>query len=159
LQRLEAVCRRQRIPITVQRRVIFTALLECDDHPTADRVFARVRDRVPGLSRTTVYRTLETLAKLGLIRRTNHFAASARFDANMERHHHLVCTACGKVVDFQDASLRIPHLPNVRENGFTLLEYSVYFEGHCSDCVRRTAKPAAPKQQKPTSGLRGKSKK
>lgn len=136
LSRLEEVCRRKRLPVTVQRRVIFAALLERDDHPTVDQVFAQVKDRIPGVSRTTVYRTLETLASLGLIRRTNHFAASARFDANMDQHHHLVCTACGKVMDFQDTDLKIPNVPALRQNGFTLLDYSIYFEGHCTDCTR-----------------------
>jgi Fur family transcriptional regulator, peroxide stress response regulator len=137
-ERLEQVCRREGMPMTVQRRVIFAALLERADHPTVDQIFAQVKERIPGVSRTTVYRTLETLANLGLIRRTNHFAASARFDGNMEQHHHLVCTLCGKVIDFQDPGLTIRNLPDARRNGFTLLDYSVYFEGYCSEC-----KPAA----------------
>lgn len=132
--RLEAVCRRAGIPATVQRRVIFSALVEREDHPTVDQVFADVKERIPGVSRTTVYRTLETLAHLGLARRTNHFAASARFDGNMEQHHHLVCTICGKVVDYQDPGLAAAHLPDAHRHGFTLVDYSVYFEGFCSDC-------------------------
>src|SRR5689334_23565694 len=46
---------------------------------------------MPGVSRTTIYRALETLVELGLARRTNHFEASARFDGNTDHHHHLVC--------------------------------------------------------------------
>jgi Fur family peroxide stress response transcriptional regulator len=142
--RLEAVCRRAGIPATVQRRVIFAALLDREDHPTVDQVFADVKERIPGVSRTTVYRTLETLAHLGLARRTNHFAASARFDGNMEQHHHLVCTVCDKVVDYQDPGLPAATLPDARRHGFTLRDYSVYFEGFCSDCKRpaNTLKPS-----------------
>jgi Fur family transcriptional regulator, peroxide stress response regulator len=145
LERLEAACRRRRIPVTVQRRVIFSALIEREDHPTVDQVFVDVRARIPGVSRTTVYRTLETLASLGLARRTNHFAASARFDGNMEQHHHLVCILCGKVIDFQNPSLTIAKLPDARRSGFTLLDYSVYFEGFCSDC-KRPASAAKPRK-------------
>jgi len=139
--------------MTVQRRVIFTALLDRDDHPTVDQVFAQVQDRIPGVSRTTVYRTLETLANLGVVRRTNHFAASARFDGNMEQHHHLVCTVCGKVVDFKDTSLKIQNVPAVRQDGFTLLDYSIYFEGHCSACskIGKPAKPRTAKRRRPAS--------
>jgi Fur family peroxide stress response transcriptional regulator len=142
-ERLETACRREGMPVTVQRRVIFSALLERNDHPTVDQVFAQVKDRIPGVSRTTVYRTLETLANLRLVRRTNHFAASARFDGNMKRHHHLVCTACGKVIDLQDSNTTVSNLPDVRRNGFTLRDYSIYFEGFCSDCKRsaHSAKP------------------
>ncbi len=141
------VCRERGIPVTVQRRVIFTALLERDDHPTVDQIFDDVKNRIPGLSRTTVYRTLETLADLGLVRRTNHFEACVRFDGNMEQHHHLVCIVCGKVTDFQDPGLTIADLPDVRRSGFVLSDYSIYFEGYCSHC-RRTAKFAKPRKAK-----------
>jgi Fe2+ or Zn2+ uptake regulation protein len=135
------------MPLTVQRRVIFSALLERDDHPTVDQIFEHVKERIPGVSRTTVYRTLETLVDLGLIRRTNHFAASARYDGNMEQHHHLVCTACGKVIDYQDAAVAVANLPDGRPNGFTLLDFSIYFEGFCSEC-KRTANSGKPRRAK-----------
>jgi Fur family peroxide stress response transcriptional regulator len=148
LARLETACRRHGIPATVQRRVIFTALLERTDHPTVDQVFEDVKERIPGVSRTTVYRTLETLANLGLARRTNHFAASARFDGNMEQHHHLVCTTCSKVVDYQDENLAVVNAPDGRRHGFTVVDYSVYFEGVCADC-KSTAAAARKETKKP----------
>lgn len=135
-ERLESACRREGLPVTVQRRIIYSALLERNDHPTVDQVFAQVKERIPGVSRTTVYRTLEILANLGMVHRIHHFAASARFDGNMERHHHLVCTACGKVVDLQDSTTTVSNLRDVRRNGFALRDYSIYFEGFCSYCNR-----------------------
>ena len=154
LARLEAACRHAGIPTTVQRRVIFAALVERTDHPTVDQVFADVKDRIPGVSRTTVYRTLETFAHLGLARRTNHFAASARFDGNMEQHHHLVCTACGKVVDYQAADLAVVNAPDGRRHGFTVLDYSVYFEGICSEC--KTAASRRNRAKEPLAKTRAK---
>ena len=147
LERLERVCRDRGIPVTVQRRVIFTALLERDDHPSVDQIFDDVKGRIPGVSRTTVYRTLETLTDLGLARRANHFEALARFDGNMKQHHHLVCTVCGKVSDFQDPGLTIGGLPDVRRSGFVLFDYSIYFEGYCVDC-KRTGTPGKPRKRK-----------
>lgn len=139
LARLEAACRRHGIPATVQRRVVLEALVERTDHPTVDQVYGVVKERLPGVSRTTVYRTLETFADLGLARRTHHFAAAARFDGNMERHHHLVCTACGKVVDYTDRDLRVDGLPHAARHDFMVADYSMYIEGVCSDCKARTA--------------------
>lgn len=133
-KRLATACRREGIPVTVQRRIIYSALLERDDHPTVEQVFAQVKERIPGVSRTTVYRTLETLANLGLVRRTNHFAASVRFDGNMARHHHLVCMACGNIIDLPDSTTTVANLRDVRRSGFLLRDYSIYFEGFCSDC-------------------------
>jgi Fur family peroxide stress response transcriptional regulator len=154
LKRLENACRERGIPVTVQRRVIFTELLERDDHPTVDQIFDAVKKRIPGVSRTTVYRTLETLADLGLARRTNHFEAFGRFDGNMEQHHHLVCTKCGKLTDFQASGLSIGDLPDVSRSGFALADYSIYFEGRCSDC-QRSAVPG--ERRKPGSVNRAKS--
>ena len=74
--------------MTVQRRAILETLAGHEDHPTADQVFEGVASRLPGLSRTTVYRVLETLVELGVIHKANHLGSAARYDPNTERHHH-----------------------------------------------------------------------
>ena len=71
LQEFEEICRQKGLPVTTQRRVILEAILERDDHPTADQVHEAVQDRIPQLSRTTVYRTMDTLLELGVIRRVH----------------------------------------------------------------------------------------
>ena len=60
-----------------------------------------VKVRHPRIPRRTVYRVLDTLAELGLIRRVHHPGAAARFDAKTHRHHHLVCIRCNKIVDWE----------------------------------------------------------
>ncbi|HRX84343.1 MAG TPA: transcriptional repressor, partial [Phycisphaerae bacterium] len=60
LEWFEQLCRQQGLALTVQRRTILSVLLDSDDHPTADQVYEIVRQRLPGLSRTTVYRVLDT---------------------------------------------------------------------------------------------------
>ena len=99
LDLLESISRERNLPVTIQRRVVLNALLDRDDHPTVDQLFEDVKVRMPGVSRTTIYRALETLVDLGLARRTNHFEASARFDGNTDHHHHLVCRRCNHVED------------------------------------------------------------
>jgi len=140
IERLAAQCHERGIPVTVQRRVIFDALLNREDHPTIDQVYEDVKSRIPGVSRTTVYRTLETLAELGVAKKTSHFAAMARFDGNMDHHHHLVCVRCDKVVDFADPVFRGLPLPDARRTGFDIVDFSVYFEGLCLQCKRRSPK-------------------
>ena len=133
IERLEAKCHERGLPVTVQRRVIFDALLDRQNHPTIDQVYDDVKSRIPGVSRTTVYRTLETLAELGVAKKASHFAAMARFDGNMEHHHHLVCVRCDKVVDFADPALSGLALPDARRTGFEIVDFSVYFEGLCQN--------------------------
>ena len=67
LQQFEAACRAYGIPVTVQRRRIFEALCDRIDHPTPEDVYASVKDTLPGVSRTTVYRVLETLVRVGML--------------------------------------------------------------------------------------------
>ena len=148
IERLEAKCHERGIPVTVQRRVIFDALLNREDHPTIDQVYEDVKSRIPGVSRTTVYRTLETLAELGVAKKTSHFAAMARFDGNMDHHHHLVCVRCDKVVDFADPVFRGLPLPDARRTGFDIVDFSVYFEGLCLQCKRRSPKSIGSKGRK-----------
>jgi Fur family transcriptional regulator, peroxide stress response regulator len=102
------------------------------------------------VSRTTIYRALETLVELGLARRTNHFEASARFDGNTEHHHHLVCRRCNRVADIALPSLNKIALPSLSSTGFEVIDYSIHLEGLCAACQKLSAKSRS-KKNKPTS--------
>ena len=148
LELLESSCRQRGVPVTVQRRVILNALVDRDDHPTIDQIFADVKQRIPGVSRTTVYRALETLVELGIAKRTKHFESAARFEGNTERHHHLVCVRCNKVIDFDDPELSGLPLPNMRRTGFEITDFSVYFEGLCPNCKHLSNETQQSKQSR-----------
>jgi Fur family peroxide stress response transcriptional regulator len=141
LEQLAQGCRQHGLPLTVQRRVILEALLDRADHPTADQVYDDVKDRVPGLSRTTVYRVLETLVRLGVARRASHLGAAARFDPNTDHHHHLVCVSCNTLQDFNDPALEALPLPDTRREQFEISDYSIYYLGTCAVCRRKKGKP------------------
>jgi len=120
----------------VQRRTILETLLRRHDHPTAEQIYESVKDHIPQLSRTTVYRVLDAFAELGLVRRLDH-TGSARFDGNVRRHHHLVCTRCRRIIDLEDQRLdRLP-LPHRTIEGFEVDDFSIHFSGTCADCRER----------------------
>lgn len=121
----------------MQRRVILEAVLQRDDHPTADQIYEAVQECIPQLSRTTIYRVLETLQELGVIRRVQHTGTVARFDGKIRRHHHLVCTRCNKIIDFEDGSFDHLPLPKGKLQGFAVEDFSVQFSGTCSDCRKK----------------------
>jgi Fur family transcriptional regulator, peroxide stress response regulator len=141
----EELCRQQRLPKTIQRRVILEAVLDREDHPTADQLFDDVRGRIPGVSRTTVYRGLEALVQLGVVRRANHSNAVARFDGKTDHHHHLVCLGCDRVTDLDDLKLDPIKLPDARRTGFEIADYSIHFEGYCQECRRKKPKSVSPR--------------
>lgn len=138
LSQFEAICRRHGLPVTVQRRAVFEALLGREDHPTAEEVLTDVRERLPEVSRTTVYRVLDKLASIGVIRRVSSPGSSVRFDALMRRHHHLICRSCDRITDIESPKLD----EAVRPEEFGLAEheiedYSVYLYGTCETCRKR----------------------
>lgn len=139
LGQFEAVCRREGLPLTVQRRAVLEALAVRHDHPTADALYDEVKERVPGISRATVYRVLEALVRAGVARRASHHGAAARFDPNTDRHHHLACTRCDRVVDLEDGALDALPLPDARRTGFHVTDYSIHFSGVCDACRREAA--------------------
>ena len=134
LREFEALCRSKGLPLTVQRRAILEAVLESDDHPTADRVFEVVEERIPGVSRTTVYRVLDTLVELGMIRRVQNTGSAIRFDGKTHRHHHLICCQCGRMADLETPELNELPLPKGKPQGFQIDDYTVQFIGTCPEC-------------------------
>jgi len=134
MQAFEAQCREQGVRLTFQRRVILEAALDLDDHPTADRVFETVAKRTPGISRTTVYRTLETLVRMDVITKAPHPSSVARYDPRLETHHHLICQQCDEVFDISDPRLDSLPVPDTSALGFEVLDVRVQIRGVCRRC-------------------------
>ncbi len=147
LASVEETLHREGLPLTIQRRAIFEALEGRRDHPTADMVYESVRERIPGLSRATVYRVLETLVRVGAARKVDHPGAASRFDPRVDHHHHLICIACEKVVDLELATEKRITVPASRKSGFQVFDYSIHFTGLCPECGR-TRRPSPPGRKK-----------
>jgi len=134
ISHLETTCREHGMPLTVQRRVIMETLAGRQDHPTADQIYDAVGERLPGISRTTVYRVLEAFVALGVSQKINNPEAKAHFDADTRRHHHVRCSGCGAVADVHDERLNGLQLPTETASGFRLVDYSINFIGTCTTC-------------------------
>jgi len=122
--------------VTPQRLAIYRALLEADDHPNPEAIYTRVRSTMPSLSLATIYKTLDALAGLGLVSELPATGNSRRYDANIDHHHHLVCTRCDRVTDYYDPALDRITLPT-RPAGFRARRVSVHFHGLCANCANR----------------------
>lgn len=151
---LEVACRNRDLPLTIQRRVILQALADRDDHPTPDQILQQVRKRLPEVSRTTVYRVLETLVDLGLAVKICSPGTGARFDPKTHRHHHLVCTQCEKVMDFEAPALNSLPLPDTRTRAFDIHDYSIHFRGLCRDCKGHSPNPREKRARRPPTKKR-----
>lgn len=131
------------LKVTPQRQSIFRALSGSTVHPTAEAVYTAVSVDMPTISLRTVYQTLNDLAAMGELSALDIGTGSTRFDPNLEPHHHLVCTACGRVDDVHADLPGVP-LPDAEATGFEVTTTEIVFRGRCADCAGSAANPSQP---------------
>ncbi len=119
--------------LTAQRRVIAEVMTGEHVHMAADEVFEAARSVLPEVSLATVYNTLNELVTLGEVVELTHADGRKRYDPNVaERHHHLVCIDCGRMLD---VAADDPRLPEEQAHGFEVLAVEVTFRARCPDCA------------------------
>lgn len=137
IARFTETCRASGAKLTHQRLEIFREVAQTGDHPDAEMVFKGVRERIPTVSLDTVYRTLWWLKDLGLIKTLGPPRARARFDANLGRHHHFICTHCGLTRDFYSKKFNKLKLPeSVQKIGQAEMT-QVEVKGVCRHCAAK----------------------
>jgi Fur family ferric uptake transcriptional regulator len=99
LERIVALLRERGGRVTTPRRAIVRALVGSDYHVTAEELAERVQAAHPDIHRSTVYRTLDTLTKLGVTDHVHLGHGPAVYHLTDEPHHHLVCDGCGAVIE------------------------------------------------------------
>ena len=126
--------RAQGLKVTPQRQLLFRLLHDNDQHPTADNLYARASEEMPGISLRTVYQTLTDLTAKGELDQVSFDSGPARFDPNVTEHHHAVCDTCGAITDvYVDGAdqLAIDGLAGFRPDSA-----SIVFHGSCAQCAR-----------------------
>jgi len=135
MARFSETCRKSGAKLTHQRMEIFREVAQAGDHPDAEKVFQGVRERMPTVSLDTVYRTLWWLKELGLIKTLGPPRERTRFDANLSRHHHFICTQCGLTRDFYSDTFDKLKLPKtVQSIGYAEMT-QVEVKGVCHECA------------------------
>lgn len=126
---LEQRCIEAGLKMTEQRRLVLRVLSESDDHPSVETVFQRAREADSSISIATVYRTLHLLSEMELVQRHDFNDSFARFELNLEHHHHMIDLDTGKVVEFQDEELELLKLKIADELGFDLVDHRLELYG------------------------------
>ncbi|WP_372845582.1 Fur family transcriptional regulator [Pontiella sp.] len=134
LERLTEACRAAGLRMTHQRMEIFREVAQTGEHPDADTIFKRVRERLPMVSHDTVYRTLASLEEMGLVSRVDPICGRARYDANRDEHHHFICRECGSISDLYLNDE--PVLPAGIENLGEVESLHVQVRGVCLNCKK-----------------------
>ena len=87
--------------LTRQREVVLQVIRDEPEHLTANEVFDKAKQLLPGISFATVYNSLRYLKEAGLIAEISVANGASRFDSMTSRHDHAICTKCGKLVDME----------------------------------------------------------
>lgn len=120
---------------TNQRRIIIEELRKLKTHPTADELYAIVREKLPQISLGTVYRNLELLAEAGKIWKLELSGKQKRFDGNVNKHFHMRCSNCGRIEDMEaDEMSEIDDKLNDLVDKLKVDGYRLELSGLCSKC-------------------------
>lgn len=135
-QRLQA----RHYKLTTQRRTVLEAFLSHpDQHLSAEDVYGILRNQSMDIGLATVYRSLELLAKLGILKQMEFGDGCSRYEVgtmtpDIHQHHHLICLKCGKVAEFPDDLLDDLEQDVSRKTNFQIEDHQVKFFGYCKEC-------------------------
>jgi Fe2+ or Zn2+ uptake regulation protein len=122
------------IKITPQRLEILRYLDKHRTHPTVDEIYSELKGENPGLSKTTVYNSVDVLKQNGLIQSITISGSEQRYDFKQGMHHHFLCNKCGRITDI---GIECPNLGKMLDRGDKVEEVHGYFKGICKKCLDR----------------------
>ena len=117
-----------------QRELIFQAVREYPCHPSADEIYSKLKQTQPSLSLGTVYRNLNLLSEQGLIAKIRVPNGSDRFDGEIKKHYHMLCSECGRLFDVRLNALEGLDRILEQEYGFTVMGHHLLIDGVCKQC-------------------------
>ncbi|MBQ1335374.1 MAG: transcriptional repressor [Selenomonadaceae bacterium] len=126
--------------MTPQRQIVLQIFLDHPgEHLSAEDVHGILRDNHSEIGLATVYRSLELLSDLGILQKMEFGDGCSRYEVNAidpdtHHHHHLICTKCGKVTEFEDDLLENLEQDIENKSGFRIMDHQVKFFGYCKEC-------------------------
>jgi len=131
--------------MTLGREATLEVLSQADEHLSAEDIYMRVHKIYPSIGLTSIYRTLDILTNIGLVNKFDFGQGRARYELaegsrGKNHHHHLVCTGCGRVIDYTDfvdeelALLKKTEEGLSRKYNFKITNHFIQFYGLCDSC-------------------------
>jgi len=126
----------QGLKSTRQRDVVLNAFVSAGRHLSAEELYLLVKKSNPGIGYATVYRTLKLLAGAGLAdeRRFEDGFTRYEYNASDGHHDHLICTRCGRIIEFENERIEQLQQDVARKNRFKVQSHKLELYGLCSDC-------------------------
>ncbi len=127
---------RKRLKNTSQRMTILKAFLRQKSHLSTEDFYLQLRKKHPGIGYATVHRTLKLFSECGIASERNFGDGQMRFEVNLgnEHHDHLVCTDCGRIIEFEDQQIEKLQRDIAHKHNFFIKDHRLELYGLCSDC-------------------------
>ena len=138
LEVLEDYIVQNKLKITKQRRAVLNAFTECENHVSAEELYNLVTATEPKVGLATVYRTLALLTQSGLASELDFGDGQKRYEHKyMHSHHdHMICTECGKIIEFVNAEIEDMQDEICKKYKFKLIRHIHQLFGICKDCAK-----------------------
>lgn len=135
---LEKYISQHNLKITKQRRAVLEAFLNCEDHVSAEELYKIVSSKEPKIGLATVYRTLSLLTESGLAAELDFGDGQKRYELNYahEHHDHMICTECGKIIEFHNESIENLQKEVADLHGFKMTSHKLDLFGICKECQK-----------------------
>lgn len=137
IDKLKKIVKQKGLKYTEQREIVLNVLYNADDHLTAEEVYNLIKTKKPdsNIGIATVYRALGFLEEVNLITSINFGTDGKKYESSTKEHHdHLICTNCGKIVEFVDDEIEKRQDNIAHENSFKITSHSMQIYGICQDC-------------------------
>lgn len=137
IEDLKKIVKQKGLKYTEQREIVLSILLQVDDHLTAEEIYNRIKSEYPdtNVGIATVYRALSFLEEVELIASINFGTDGKKYESNAKSHHdHLICTECGKIVEFVDEEIEKRQEKIAIANKFKISDHSMQLYGLCESC-------------------------
>lgn len=133
---LTNILREKGYKVTPQRLAIYEALASRPWHPSAEMLYKELKPNFAAMSLATVYKNMELLTDLELVKVLSTGEDSFRYDADMRDHHHVQCSCCGEIHDIFLADTGASLDSEVTaETGYQIKGREFYFFGLCPKCA------------------------
>jgi Fur family transcriptional regulator, peroxide stress response regulator len=140
MEAFQRICAARGLANTHQRQTIFRAIAGSTEHPSPERIYEKVKKRIPSVSLGTVYRNIRLFIDIGALRQVSPLEETLRLDPNLEDHHHLICRSCRSIVDVGNKEIAPIRFRRSLPKGFRVERCEVEVLGLCARCRSRKPK-------------------
>jgi Fur family transcriptional regulator, ferric uptake regulator len=137
IDELKKIVKQKGLKYTEQREIVLSVLLHAKEHLSAEEVYNEIKreHQDSNIGIATVYRALSFLEEVDLIASITFGTDGKKYESNAKSHHdHLICTSCGKIIEFMDDEIEKRQEKIAKKNKFKITSHSMQLYGTCETC-------------------------